>query len=302
MGDELLEDLGGVKRRKIMEGYDSDSTGDEEGVGEEAGKAEEEVEEAEEKVEEDLEEEVEEAENEKEIEEFEDEKPVGLNSYLSDSKMESFSMEEDDEEETELWLKKIKKSDIIKAREAESARKTHQEEQERKKRKQKETTKTWELMEELIKFLEPAETSEELLQRKYHQLKRSKDKAKRDILQGEIRRLTDVIEQISDRDYPAVYEISREQFLREYRKEAGKEWQLATGGATGRLANHSAVEWEYRWNLDDEITYGPFDSATMHGWKEDYFQNNVAYARKVGATQFQDAREIDYYADISNDR
>ncbi|GME74000.1 unnamed protein product [Ambrosiozyma monospora] len=279
------------------------------------------------------------------------------NNNRSDSDSESDDDDDDSDDSKTLesgrdtWLQGINKEDIEKARLAEQKRQTDQKAKFIELKKQARSIDTADILGKLIVLMVPAETVLELLQRLNGDVKKlSKQlKKKRGTEGGEvgeevkrvklqIKDVTKFVGLLEDRGFKDVYEMSKEQFGRAFRRVTGKafiepstavdastsqenqedtgigkkrkrededeenflETEMENGFHTGTPVEvqDNGIMWEYKWSPDDEDEelYGPFDSATMEAWKESYFQENVAYARRVGDSngEFVDVRELQF--------
>lgn len=215
----------------------------------------------------------------------------------------------DDENEEDSWLVGIKSAEIRKAREAQ------QKQDEKMDQLSQSLTATEELLGDLIKLLEPAETPMEALARlRPKKLKRNQknddDQERKKIVFS----ITDLCETLSnDKGIYKVYDMSREALMRSYYAETGKEYQ--TRGTKrgieeieddGELSsnpkptNVSQAEydygqkiWEYRWLDNKEEVLGMFSSYEMKYWKETYFDNAVE-VRLSGEDEFRLISDVDF--------
>ncbi|GMG21887.1 unnamed protein product [Ambrosiozyma monospora] len=300
------------------------------------------------------------------------------NSAVSGSGSESDDDEDEDEDDSEssdadsktfksrrdTWLQGINKKDIEKARLAEQKRLSVQKAKFIELKKQARSIDTADILGKFIVLMVPAETVLELLQRLNGDVKRLSKQLKKKTKKTEtntetegcdvgekvkkvkllIKDVTKFVGLLEDRGFKDVYDISKEQLGRAFRRVTGKEFiiepstdtsistststaidsaaiqenqedteigkkrkredeedqedVLGTDAETPAEIQDNGIMWEYKWSQDDEDEelYGPFDSATMEAWKESYFQENVAYARRVGDSngEFVDVRELQF--------
>lgn len=146
------------------------------------------------------------------------------------------------------WVLHAKKDEITKARDAERKAKLRLAEQERERKNKATKTTNWQLIGQLLEFLEPVQTVSELLQNLHQKSleidKKLKKKQKlinskagscqesnmelrneKKMLRARISRLTDSAYQLSQRGFKNAFEQPRELLLREYRKDCGEEYK-----------------------------------------------------------------------------
>lgn len=193
----------------------------------------------------------------------------------------------EEEEPDEAWLAEIKSSDIEKARNAQLKREARF--------KTKTARPTDELLSLLISLLEPSETPLEALAR----LSPKKKKGKRQpVLEEEKLRKQKVYdvtgacdELMNEKGLTQALEMSREEFMRHFKKETGEEFVIDRG--TKRKAasldeeteDYGLKEWEFRWNGEEEV-HGPYSAYEMNYWKKSYFNEDVE-VRKFGEATFR---------------
>ncbi|KAG7661619.1 uncharacterized protein J8A68_004888 [[Candida] subhashii] len=206
----------------------------------------------------------------------------------------------------DLWLNDFKKSDIKKAELAQRER--EQRETEKLLSKNTNMVPTEALLTQLIELLEPAETPMEALARLNP--KRSRKKAKSDITTQKqvISQITNQCSVLMNDKYIVdVYDLTREELMRKYKQETGTEYSKSkkrpredsedneddnTKGDIINSEEYGDKIWEFKWHGDDNIN-GPYSEYEMKHWKETYFEDRVD-VRKVGETEFQNVREIDF--------
>ncbi|CAK7230713.1 hypothetical protein SCUCBS95973_007665 [Sporothrix curviconia] len=109
-------------------------------------------------------------------------------------------------------------------------------------------------------------------------------------VKAEINAITEAADRLLNRDYPDIYDTTREQLLREYRAETGEAWVDPTkrpaeedeteGIATQNGGSNSApAMWEYRWidGRDGGVVQGPYDGPTMEAWKDAGYFDGVEF-------------------------
>ncbi|KAF6008106.1 hypothetical protein HII13_004289 [Brettanomyces bruxellensis] len=156
--------------------------------------------------------------------------------------------QENDDTDEDSWVLHAKKDEITKAREAERKAKLRLAEQERERKNKAIKTTNWQLIGQLLEFLEPVQTVSELLQnlhqksleidkklKKKQKLINSKEgscqesnmelRNEKKMLRARISRLTDSAYQLSQRGFKNAFEQPRELLLREYRKDCGEEYK-----------------------------------------------------------------------------
>ncbi|CAK7229174.1 hypothetical protein SBRCBS47491_007158 [Sporothrix bragantina] len=104
-------------------------------------------------------------------------------------------------------------------------------------------------------------------------------------VKAEIDAITEAADRLLNREYPDIYDTTREKLIREYRAETGEAWVDPNRPAEGDDAkedgtqnggtNIAAAMWEYRWmdGRDGGAKQGPYDGPTMKAWKDaGYFE------------------------------
>lgn len=201
--------------------------------------------------------------------------------------------QKNDSDEDEPWMEGLNKSDILEAKKA-------QERQSISKRNNHVNRSQEDLIGNLIDLLEPSETLYDALSRL--RPKKGLQKAERQLLQNQERKskvfeITEYCEQLKDSyGISQIYELSREQLMRAFKRVTGKELR-----GVKRTAEEAGVEqevgegaeeddngpkiWEFRWIGETEVN-GPYSSYEMKYWVDNYFENRVE-ARKVGLEGFE---------------
>lgn len=217
-----------------------------------------------------------------------------------DKDMNYIPQEKDDsEEDEEPWMGDATAEDIRKARKAQQ--------QQKQKQKQSEVDKpisvrlVLEILMDLILELEPAETPMEALSRllpakktRDRKLKTVDDPARKQSVYN----ITEFCEQlVNEKGITSVYDMSREELMREYRNETGEDFQ-----ARGIKRNADEMEpehndygeaiWEFRWVGENEVN-GPYSTYEMKYWKESYFDNNVE-VRKVNDLIYKHVSDVSF--------
>lgn len=175
----------------------------------------------------------------------------------------------DNEEEDKLY--------DVEAKEIELAKLAHgkrQNEAKMAKRRDRDSAQSLdEILLLVINSLEPAETCLEKLQ----SLKGAKDK---------IYTLTNLASRLIEKNVVNVYDLSREELIRMWSKETGKEFSRPANKRTSDDIDHEESQWHFRW-IGDETLYGPYSLSEMVAWKTaEYFQGN-AEVRKVGTRNWE---------------
>lgn len=216
----------------------------------------------------------------------------------------------DDENEEDSWLKGIDIAEIKKARKAQKKR------DENNARRLEHLGSTEELLENLIRLVEPAETPMEALVR----LNPKKSKKSEKIEDSQKRKqivfsITENCETLKNgKGLYEVYDMSREELMRFYQSQAGKEfWPRGTKRDRDELesdnATHNTKEsnedqldneygeklWEYRWLDSKDEIMGLYSTYEMKYWKETYF-NDAVEVRLSGENEFRPIREVEFEA------
>lgn len=211
-----------------------------------------------------------------------------------DKDMNYIPQEKDDsEEDEEPWMGDATVEDIRKARKAQQQQ------------KQSEVDKTisvrpvLDILMDLILELQPAETPMEALSRLLP-AKRNRDRKLKTVddpaRKQSVYNITEFCEQlVNEKGITSVYDMTREELMREYRNETGEDFQ-----ARGIKRNADEIEpeqnnygeaiWEFRWVGENEVN-GPYSTYEMKYWKESYFDNNVE-VRKVNDLVFRHVSEV----------
>lgn len=194
----------------------------------------------------------------------------------------------------DIWLEGIKRSDIVKAREA-----MEKKERERQQQEVEEELTLENMYEELLKLLETGESVLEALQRLgggMTQKKRWTSKNKRNVMQEEINeekckemekkhqeieKITELANKLMQRGHSEIYDMTRETIAREYQKETGNAWK------NPRKEEKEDSKYEYRWEGKDEV-YGPYERHQIKDWhKQGFFTEQKIEIRKQGDQVFQ---------------
>lgn len=175
----------------------------------------------------------------------------------------------DNEEEDKLYA--LKDEEIEKTRLAHVKR---QNDAKMAKRRDRDSSQSLdELLMILINFLGPAETCLEKLQ----SLNGAKD---------EIYSLTNVASKLIEKKVVNVYDLSREELIRMWSKETGKEFPRSANKRTLDDIDQTESQWHFKW-IGDDTVYGPYSLSEMIAWKNaEYFQGN-AEVRKVGTGNWE---------------
>ncbi|KAL1590439.1 hypothetical protein WHR41_00724 [Cladosporium halotolerans] len=212
------------------------------------------------------------------------------------------------------WLDGLSKKDMRKAKEAEEKR----ENERRRKAMESDAVLATDSLSTLLSHLETGETPLEALQRlgrsktketkipKWKQ-KRLKNKMDVDEPNGNqtdesdpveaarkkaVEAITGAADALYSREQHEIYETERELLLRQYKREAGEDWQAPApvNEVTGDGAENDAQGemWEYRWSdkRDGGEHHGPYDGPTMKAWNEaGYFGEGVEF-KKIGEVEW----------------
>jgi len=212
------------------------------------------------------------------------------------------------------WLDGVKKRDMKRAKEAEEKR----EEERRKKEREDDGVGDRELLRDLIMVLEKGETGFEALVRlgsKKEKKKKIKQKRSGDmdvdvdgdengkngakeghdevenirkekIRKESIEKLTAAADRLMSRGQLDVYELERESLTRQFKKVTGDDWEDLDGNTAAD--ENDDRDWEYRWSdgRNGGDIHGPYDTKTMHAWKDaGYFGESVEF-RRVGTHEW----------------
>lgn len=222
---------------------------------------------------------------------------------LTEPKMEAFIEKEEDFEDTynppkeedkelpeDLWAADFKKDDIMKAKKAQEQRKAV--------KITKLKVSTEELLYRLIGFLEPVETPLEALAR-FRPMKRKNKKQKNPIdeesRKKNVLEITDLCEDLINDKRLEVYEMTKEELIRAYTQETGKEYKASK--KRPREEEDSTEEygekiWEFKWSENDTVN-GLFSTHEMVHWKDTYFTDEVL-VKRINSSDFLLIRDIDF--------
>lgn len=215
------------------------------------------------------------------------------------------------------WLVGMKKSDIKKAAEAHEAREKARKEKEEAERK----IPTYQVLSDLISYLERGETPLEALARLQSAAKRKRnangkglswrekkklkkapvgegedsemreapetkpetEEEKTDRLRVElIEKITEATDRLLTRGQREIYEETRESLMRQYARLTGEEW---VEPKALEAEKEEVTDWEYRWTdgRDDGQIYGPYPAETMRAWEQHGFFAGPIEFRRVGS-------------------
>lgn len=197
-----------------------------------------------------------------------------------------------DEEKDEAWLADAKSDEIEKARRAQ----LQMEARSAKSRKDK-LTSTESLLNTVINILEPSETPLEALSRLSPRQSKKRKKVQRVLASDNSRKeavyqLTGACDELmNDKGLPQIYDLSREELMRSYKGETGKEFVLQRGikrtaDSLDENDEKNQVDdedygpkiWEFRWLNDDQVN-GPYSAYEMKYWQGNYFNDGVEVRR-----------------------
>ena len=203
----------------------------------------------------------------------------------------------DPEAAQDSWLEGISKKDMRKAKEAQDMR-----DAERKARERAEDAiATSDVLSSLISYLEVGETPMEALVR-YGKAapKKQPKKKKSQAMQVDvdpaqeaagakakeaIDTITECAGRLSDRGAEEIYENTREEIMRQYKRETGEDW---------KNPHPEAVQWEFHWFTAPEGDInGPYDQATMQAWEQAGQFAAGAEFRRVGETEWSRLLDFD---------
>ncbi|CAK7267506.1 hypothetical protein SEPCBS57363_002624 [Sporothrix epigloea] len=112
----------------------------------------------------------------------------------------------------------------------------------------------------------------------------------------EIHAITEAADRLLNRDYPDIYDTSRERLIRNYRAETGEAWVDPRRPAEEEFSedgepqsgggSNSAAMWEYRWidGRDGGAIQGPYDGPAMRAWKDAGYFEGVEF-RPAGSQE-----------------
>ena len=199
------------------------------------------------------------------------------------------------------WLDGLSKKDIRKAKEAAEKREAERKEKDR----MDDSILTSDVLKTIIMQLERGETILEALarlgkglQRKPKWQTKKKNKRSTEVEDVEMtegnpdeakrRKAIDAITGAADilmgRGQSEIYDTERELLTRQYRNETGEDWVDPPSTKENEVFEQGLSMWEYRWSdaRDGGDAHGPYDSATMHNWKNaGYFGEGVEF-RRIG--------------------
>ncbi|KAG4303070.1 hypothetical protein PCANB_000664 [Pneumocystis canis] len=200
----------------------------------------------------------------------------------------------------DIWLKGIKRADILKAKQA-------MEKKEQEERIRLQTEKEWTLesmYESLLELLEVGETVIEALQRlgggleqtrrwttknrKNVQVKMNDEKSKEiQKRYKDIEKMTELADKLMQRGYSEIYDLTKEAIAREYQKETGKVWK-------NPKKEYKEPKYEYKWEGKDEI-YGPYERSQIKSWYDQgFFTEQKIEIRKEGDQIFQTLEDLGF--------
>lgn len=218
----------------------------------------------------------------------------------------------DPEAAQDSWLEGISKKDMKKAKEAQDMRDSERKAKERA----EDAIITSDVLSELIWRLDVGETAMEALVRygkaapkpkkattSYNKKKKSSTKMDVDTPAFEsstttptedsaaskakeaITSITECASRLSDRGVDDVYELSREQLMRQYKRDTGEEW---------KNPHPESIMWEFHWlaAAEGDIN-GPYDQATMRAWQSAGQFEAGAEFRKVGEEEWSRLLDFD---------
>lgn len=146
------------------------------------------------------------------------------------------------------------------------------------------------VVEDLIVILEPTESPMEALAR-LGPLKKAKRKNKKteedshEILRKhQVNQITDLCAKLERLGVGAIYDLSREELMRLYRKQKGPRGRKRVREETeeeSEDAYYNVKEWEFKWSTEDEVL-GPYSGYEMDYWKEEGHFNENVLVRKIG--------------------
>lgn len=209
------------------------------------------------------------------------------------------------------WLEGVSKNQIKKARLAHAQR----EAEENRENSQPYETQP-ELMIKLVELLEMGETPLEALQRlnfnkkktgkprgnkfrkKAEEVISEEDQAKEAKRKASIESISHIADTLLQRGVGSIYDMAREEILREYEKQTGESYTLkrkrsVSPDPASESTSAAPDAWEFIWEGKDEI-HGPYSGATMKSWTEhNYFDARVT-VRRAGTQTFLPFDQVEY--------
>ncbi|GMG13615.1 unnamed protein product [[Candida] boidinii] len=256
----------------------------------------------------------------------------------------------------EAWLLNVSQKDIEKAKQVERDRTERQKQKYILERSKLRDFPTEKILFDLIKLLQIAETPLEALQRLNEIIMKEKKDAKRqkrlhrnrvtenndrtglqgdadaiyakslfDITKQTINQISENCDMLAKRNFTKVYETSREELMRDYRRLYGKDFavvddedtkskrkydKVASDGDASDVeefsltkesgpmepipaSDKSHIQWEYYWGEDPDTIYGPFTTDEMAAWSDSYFLEQEVFVRRVGTDDtFSNIRDV----------
>lgn len=215
----------------------------------------------------------------------------------------------DPEAAQDSWLEGISKKDMKKAKEAQDMRDAERKAKERA----EDAIITSDVLSELISRLDVGETPMEALVRygkaapkpkkattSYNKKKKKNtemdvdtpssttDPAEDQAAQKAKTAITSITEcasRLSDRGVDDVYDLSREQLMRQYKRDTGEDW---------KNPHPEEVMWEFHWLAAPEgDVNGPYDQATMRAWGAAGQFEAGAEFRRVGEDEWSRLLDFD---------
>lgn len=197
------------------------------------------------------------------------------------------------------WLEGLSKKDMKKAAEAHEKR-----ERELQTKEQEDNARsTADILEKLIPLLESSETVLEALARLNKGKGKEKDKRKKwqkgknkrkdneddememdSVDSTEVKRkeaietITGAADLLTSRIKLEIYDAVKEELIREYRRESGRDWVEPTAEVDA-----DTKMWEYRWSdaRDGGNIHGPYEATLMKQWNEaGYFGEGVEFRQQ----------------------
>lgn len=226
-------------------------------------------------------------------------------------KMEAFNMKEDYEEgrfdedgnyirnapdlnaKHDIWLEGIKKTDILKAKEA--VKRREEEKRRWEKQEEKEEWRVEKMYEELLDLLEMGETVLEGLQRLGRGMegKKAKKKVKREINQEtvqRIERMTELADRLMQEGCHDIYDLTREAIVRLYEKQTGRRWE--------KHRKEEKIQYEYKWKGKEEI-YKGYEREMIQDWyNQGFFTDETVEIRREGEEKFKTLEELGFFLKI----
>lgn len=203
----------------------------------------------------------------------------------------------DDETTEDAWMGGVKSADIAKAKKAQETR-------QQAAAKPRHVRALTDLLQSIIEILEPAETALEALARLRPPKKRKRGSSNEadDTRKKTVFELTECCEQlISLKGVRDAYDMSREELMRLYKREAGQEFsskshkrKADTLDSPETSPGYGEAIWEFRWLGETDIN-GPFSSYEMKYWVDNYFENKVE-VRRQGSGHFVPVQKVQFDA------